>query len=100
MKAANLMGGSEAREALVKLEGLVLASRGEDAMLNQAILDSTDEENIVDILIKLKSGAETQALEKTEPAPSPVETPAEGTDAAVAADAGDPRLDPTEAPAT
>lgn len=112
MRAAISLGGSEAREALVKLESLILSKRGEDAALNQVIQDSTDEENIVDIILKLHGGmaaeaVETKVLEKTEALPTDASEALaekvqanEGSDAAVAADAGDPRLDPAETPAT
>lgn len=93
MKSANLLGGSEAREALMKLETLILSSRGEDAVLNQAILDSTESENIVDILVGLKSRMEARETPDAG-AEAAAAIAVLGTDAEVARDAGDPRMDP------
>lgn len=79
MKHAVDMGGSEARNALVQLEGLVLPRAEEDAELAKAIHEAGDEDTIVDILAKLGSRpvsdatadpAAITALE-TEPPPAP-----------------------------
>jgi hypothetical protein len=91
MKSAIYLGGSEAREALQKLESHILAASGQDAELQKAIQASTDSENIVDILVKLNPGVEAAAETKTLENPTPESDAAE-----VAPTEGAAEVAPTE----